>query len=132
MSEHSEQAALFDWAAWQVNLGYEPLRWMYAVPNGGHRHKATAGRLKAEGVKAGVPDICLPFPARGYHGLYIEMKAGKNKATPEQVDYLEWLTGCGYLALVANGFDEARAILCDYLEDWKQESIERIENYEIA
>jgi hypothetical protein len=115
MSEHSEQAALFEWAAWKVNQGVEPLRWMYAIPNGGHRHKATAAKLKAEGVRAGVPDICLPFPAHGYHGLYIEMKVGKNKPTPSQIDYMTWLTGCGYLALVAWGFDEARVILCDYL-----------------
>jgi hypothetical protein len=43
------------------------------------------------------------------------MKMGRNKPTPEQIDYLEWLTGCGYLALVANGFDEAKGILCEYL-----------------
>lgn len=115
MSEHSEQAALFDWANWQANLGIEPLRWIYAIPNGGHRHKATAGRLKCEGVKSGVPDICLPYPAKEYHGLYIEMKVGKNKTTSEQNDYLEWLMGCGYLAEVAYGFDEAKIILCDYL-----------------
>ncbi|MHC4621848.1 MAG: VRR-NUC domain-containing protein [Planctomycetota bacterium] len=116
MSEHGEQCALFEWAALRINQGVEPLKWMYAIPNGGHRHKATAAKLKAEGVKRGVPDICLPYPAQGYHGLYIEMKYGKNKPTSEQIDYLEWLTGCGYLAVVANSFDEAEKILCDYLE----------------
>jgi hypothetical protein len=115
VSEHSEQVTLFDWATWQVNLGHEPLRWMFAIPNGGHRHKAIAAKLKIEGVKAGVPDICLPWPAQGYHGLYIEMKVSGNKPTSKQIDYLEWLTGCGYLALVANGFDEAKEILCNYL-----------------
>jgi hypothetical protein len=116
MSEHSEQAALFDWAAWQANLGIEPLRYMFAIPNGGLRNKATAARLKAEGVKPGVPDICLPWPAGGYHGLYIEMKVGRNKPTPEQNACLEWLNEAGYLALVANGCDEAKRILVDYLE----------------
>lgn len=115
MSEHGEQAALFDWANWQANLGYEPLRWMFAIPNGGKRDDWTGAALKAEGVKSGVPDMCLPYPARGYHGLYIEMKVGNKKAAPEQIDYLKWLTDCGYLALVANGFDEAKIILCDYL-----------------
>lgn len=115
MNEHSEQAALFDWAAWQANLGHEALRWMFAIPNGELRPDGVGRKLKAGGVKAGVPDICLPFPARGYHGLYIEMKIKKCKPEPEQIDYLEWLTGCGYLALVVNGFDEAKRILCDYL-----------------
>ena len=116
MSEHSEQAALFDWAAWQANLGHEPLRWLFAIPNGGQRHKVTAAKLMAEGVKPGVPDICLPFPAQGKNGLFIEMKKKPNRPSPEQVDYLEWLTGRGYLAVVAYGFDEAKAILCEYLE----------------
>ena len=116
MSEHSEQAALFDWAEWQVNLGCEPLRWMFAIPNGEHRHKAVAGRLKAEGVKPGVPDISLPYPAKGYHGLYIEMKIKPNTPKSEQNEYLDWLTDNGYLAQVAYGFVEAKVILCDYLE----------------
>jgi hypothetical protein len=115
MSEYSEQAALFDWAAWQINLGHWPLRWMFHIANGDLRHKATAGKLKAAGVKPGVPDIFLPWPANGYHGLFIEMKVGKNKPSAEQIDYLEWLTGCGYLAQVVNGFDEAKEILCKYV-----------------
>ena len=40
--------------------------------------------MKRQGVKAGVPDICLPVARNGYHGLYIELKAGKNKATKNQ------------------------------------------------
>ena len=56
MSEHAHQVALFDWA--NLHLGRMPeLAAMYAIPNGGARSKATAGKLKAEGVKAGVPDI---------------------------------------------------------------------------
>jgi hypothetical protein len=66
-----EQTALFSWATWQEQL-YPDLKWMYHVPNGGHRNKATAARLKAAGVKAGVPDVVLPAPKGIYHGLYIE------------------------------------------------------------
>lgn len=115
MSEHSEQVALFEWAAWQVNLGHEPLRWMFAIPNGEHRHEAVGARLKAEGVKPGVPDICLPWPAKGYHGLFVEMKIKPNVPSPEQYQYLAWLDAAGYLAVVAYGFDQAKVFLCDYL-----------------
>ena len=31
----------------------------FAVPNGGQRNKIVAAKLKSEGVKAGVPDICV-------------------------------------------------------------------------
>lgn len=116
MSEHSEQAALFEWAAWQANLGHEPLRWMFAIPNGGLRPDGVGGKLAEEGVKPGAPDIFLPYPSRqGHHGLFIEMKIKPNKPSQAQIDYLEWLTGCGYMAVVAYGYDEAKEILCRYL-----------------
>lgn len=72
-NESVEQQCLFRWAEFASGK-YPELRLMYHIPNGGARSKATAGRLKAEGVKAGVPDICLPVSRDGYHGLYIELK----------------------------------------------------------
>jgi hypothetical protein len=57
---------------------YPFLKWIYAIPNGGHRHPAVAGQLKAQGVKKGISDICIPIPKDKYHGAYIEMKYGKN------------------------------------------------------
>ena len=74
-SEHAEQTALFCWAALpEVRAEYPVLELMFAIPNGGERNKIVAGNLKAEGVKAGVLDIFLPVPSKGWHGLFIEMK----------------------------------------------------------
>ena len=72
-TEAQEQMTLFSWAAMQSGK-YPELNLLYHVPNGGSRHKAEAGRLRAEGVKAGVPDLCLPVARGQYHGLYIELK----------------------------------------------------------
>ena len=72
-SEHQEQAALFRWA-WFAQVKHPALALLYAIPNGGHRHKAVAARMKAEGVKAGVPDLCLPV-ARG--GSSDKLKVGE-------------------------------------------------------
>lgn len=115
-TEHGEQEALFAWAAWQVNLGNEPLSWMFAIPNGGLRNKKVAIDLKAEGVKPGVCDVFLPYPLGGYCGLFIEMKIKGNKPTLEQLAYIEWLNDVGYLAVVAYGCNEAIAIIEKYLE----------------
>lgn len=71
-TEAQEQMTLFSWAAMQSGK-YPELNLLYHVPNGGSRHKAEAGRLRAEGVKAGVPDLCLPVARGQYHGLYIEL-----------------------------------------------------------
>ena len=61
--EWREQEALFQWAA--LHTPQEPkLALLYAVPNGELRSKATAAKLQKMGVKAGVPDMCLPVPVR--------------------------------------------------------------------
>ena len=66
--ESGHQEALFSWAAYRTEIMPE-LQYMYHVPNGGKRDKATAAVLKRQGVKAGVPDIMLPAARAGYHGL---------------------------------------------------------------
>ena len=114
--ESEEQVALFQWAE-AMSGKYPCLRLMYHVPNGGHRSAAVAGKLKAEGVKAGVPDICLPSARGGYHGLYIELKAGKNKATKEQEEWLSALSEEGYKAVVCRGWVRASEEIKKYLEE---------------
>ena len=114
MSEHQEQCALFEWAAWNQSKD-AALNMLYAVPNGGKRDKATAAKLKAEGVKAGVPDVFLPVARMGYHGFYIEMKVGKNKTSTEQDAWLEALKAEGYLVDVSYGWQEAAHKIARYL-----------------
>lgn len=75
-TEHAHQAAVFCWARPQsLKPGWEALTLLHAVPNGGDRDKAVAGRMKAEGVRAGIHDIMLPVTgALGQSYLTIEMK----------------------------------------------------------
>lgn len=64
--ESGHQEALFEWAAYHMDCMPE-LEYMHHIPNGGKRDKRTAVALKRQGVKAGVPDICLPVARNGYH-----------------------------------------------------------------
>lgn len=112
--EHQAQAALFRWAELQRRRLPE-LNLLFAIPNGGFRNKATAGRLKAEGVKAGVPDICLPVARGEFHGLFIEMKAGRNKPTQSQVAWHYHLSQQGYRVAVCYGFEPAIELIEGYL-----------------
>ena len=113
-SESDEQILLFNWA--EVMSRTNPdLRLLHSIPNGGARNKATAGRMKAEGVRSGVPDICLPVPCGGYHGLYIELKVGKNKPSENQKFWITELNAKGYLALVCYGWIEAKNVIEAYL-----------------
>jgi hypothetical protein len=105
MSEHTEQVALFSILALYEGK-YPELRWIHAIPNGGKRHVATAVKMKAEGVKAGVWDVFVPVAVDDKCGCYIEMKYGSNKFTSKQVqfqhevgDAYEWY--CCYSAIEA-------------------------------
>lgn len=76
--EGNEQEALFRWAAF-VRGRFPEIDLLYHIPNGGSRNRLEAANLKRQGVKSGVPDLCLPVARGKYHGLYIEMKYGKKQ-----------------------------------------------------
>ena len=86
----------------------------FAIPNGGSRHMLEAINLKRGGVKAGVPDLCIPVPKKHYHGLYIELKKTKGKLSEHQQCWLDKLSKNGYCAVVAYGYSEAQRIIEEY------------------
>ena len=47
---------------------------LFAVPNGGKRDARTGAQMKYEGAMAGVSDLILLVPKKGYAALCIEMK----------------------------------------------------------
>lgn len=120
MLEDAHQEALFSWVE-RVRARLPELKLLHHIPNGGLRHKAVAGKLKAMGAKAGVPDLCLPVARHGYHGLYIEMKkpaspgSRAGTTTPEQRRWIEDLREQGYRVEVAFGWEPASEILQKYL-----------------
>ena len=128
-SEHVEQVALMRWATF-ARARFPELVLLYAVPNGGHRHKATAARLKAEGVKRGVPDVCLPVARSGAHGLYIEIKTERGKATSEQLGWIRALRRQGYVAEVCRGWESARSMIEHYLAESSRRGSEPVSQIE--
>jgi VRR-NUC domain len=112
--ERQHQVALIKWVRATKDV-YLVLKLLYAVPNGGDRNLRVARKLKAEGVLAGVSDLCLPAARRGYHGLYLEMKSEKGAATEEQKAFLHGVSNEGYCAVIAHGIDDARAVLAWYI-----------------
>jgi hypothetical protein len=148
VSEHGNQRAVFAWANCAALYGFEyanddlayslatreslgwkygnpypipPLMWLYAVHNQGHGDKIRGGRAKAEGVKSGVPDMCLPYPFGGYAGAYIELKQEKyrNRAnggrSEKQDEWIAYLAEVGYFVRTAYGWREATQYLTEYL-----------------
>lgn len=115
-TEAQEQIRLIAWV--DANMHICPqLRWLFHPANGEYRHPATAGRLKAMGVRPGVPDIILPVNSKGYVGMAIELKRsdGSNKATAGQSEWLHFLRREGWQTHVCYGAAEAIAAIKQYM-----------------
>ena len=113
ISEHTHQVNLIKW----FDLQYKDYRGrLFSIPNGGKRNIIVAVKLKAEGVRPGVPDLMLPVPAPGYAGLFIEMKTEKGRPTDSQLDWFNFLNEQGYYASVCYGFEDAQEVINDYIK----------------
>lgn len=126
--EDNEQICLMEWVSAQSGK-FPELSLIFHIPNGGKRNAREAARFKRMGVKAGVPDLFLPVPRGGCHGLFIELKAPHGKLSDNQRNWLERLKAKGYAVSVCYGCTEAQRDILQYLglkkskrlEDWERE-----------
>ena len=90
--EHQVQKAIAQY------LDLRKVCW-FAVPNGGQRNKIVAAKLKSEGVKAGVPDICIV--AGGGMAYFLEIKkpktadSGKGTLSKPQKEFIAKIEEAG-------------------------------------
>lgn len=123
--EHNHQVTLFEWIE-LMSIRDPRFACIFAIPNGGYRHKWTAIALKREGVKPGVPDIFCACPAeinrKKYNGLFIELKIGANKPTELQLTWHRRLREQRYYVHVAYGFEDAQRMILFYLNIGRKNS----------
>ena len=116
LSEAQHQAYVIKWSQQpSIRSHWPELALLYHIPNGGTRDSVEAKHLKQQGVKAGVPDLCLPTPRGRYHALYIEMKTETGHTSAEQEWWGEKLQAHGYAWKVCHGWEAAVAVLQWYL-----------------
>lgn len=113
LSEHSAQSQFFSILR---RLNHPAGQWAFAIPNGFLDTKGKRIRAWREGMLSGVPDIFIPFPSKGLHGLFIEFKASKGRVTKAQHDFLVYADSVGYKAIVVHSVKEALEGLKAYLE----------------
>lgn len=126
-SEDTEQILVISWANLHLNR-YPELKWLFHTPNGGHRNKTEAIKFKQMGVKAGVSDLCLPYPKGIYHGLFIEMKFGKNKQTENQKEFLHDMAAAGHYVVTCYTGESAIEILKEYLGLYQGDEMRTLNN----
>jgi hypothetical protein len=106
--EHKIQVALMDYLAIAAN----PDIHYFAIPNQSNRHIQNAAKMKAEGVRAGSPDLCFMLPA-GRVG-WLEMKAETGVLSTAQKGFRDIAQRLGHHWAVARSVDEALLVLTEW------------------
>ena len=114
--EHTEQSKLVG-----MIRAFHPGVIVAAIPNGGGRTPQERVSLHAEGVLAGMPDLCVLKPSKGFCGLFLEMKTREGVESAAQKDIARRLNKEGYLCLVARSSQDAFKIVTDYLMEESNE-----------
>lgn len=92
-------------------------QFLFHIPNESVGGMGWTVRNRQMGMRKGVPDLMLPIPMHGYHGLFIEMKAKGGRTSKEQDNWIKALETFGYKAVVCIGWEAARDELEEYLHD---------------
>ena len=91
-------------------------QFLFHIPNETTGGQAWIVRNSQMGCRKGVPDLMLPIPMHGYHGLFIEMKKLGGRLEENQKRWISALSDFGYLAVCCKGWEEARDVLQRYME----------------
>jgi hypothetical protein len=77
----------------------------FAIPNGGKRHIRVAVRLKEEGAKRGVPDLC--FMLEDGRAAWLEMKIKGGSLSADQRAFRDRAKALGHHWGMAKTMDQA-------------------------
>ena len=123
-NEHELQKACIQLWDWKLAAKYgQPKQALFAIPNGGARNKITGAKLKAEGVRKGIPDLFLSVPSipgwECYNGMYMELKVGRNKLSPEQLEFKDYCQKEDfYRFMIIRTVDEFEEAIHLHLDHW--------------
>ena len=94
---------------------------LYSSLNGMHTTFTQASAAKAEGMIAGVADLTLSVARHGYHGLFVELKNGKQgRQSQAQKEWQKKVEAQGYRYVVIRDFYTFRRAIESYLDDSAQ------------
>lgn len=104
---------------WCRESGDPRLQWVHSTQTAGARTIQARMRAKQEGMLKGVADVSIPYPAGGYHGLYLEFKnpstTKQHMNKPDQLAFRDYCHQQNYAYFMVTDSDRAIEIVKDYL-----------------
>jgi hypothetical protein len=114
-TEANYQQQVVEWARLAHMSGkYPNLDLLHCSLNGVKLSGTQAKIAKGQGMLSGVPDLFLPVPKNGFHGLFIEMKSGKGRLSTNQTWFLSKVELLGYKIAVCYSANEAIKTIENY------------------
>lgn len=112
MTEHNIQVKVV-----QYVRTFYPEVIIAAIPNGAGTTAKNRLHLYTEGMLSGMPDLFIAHAAKGFHGMFIELKTDIGVESKEQKVIRKRLNDAGYLVFVARSDRTAIDLIEDYLSD---------------
>jgi len=102
---------------WLETGKYPMLNMLHCSLNGVKLSKSQAKIAKGQGMLSGVPDLFLPVPKNGFHGLFIEMKSDKGRVTENQHWFLTNAESLSYKTVICYSAKEAISAIQAYYDE---------------
>ena len=104
-SEHQLQKLVLNF----LSVEAKPDIFYFAVPNAGLRSLPMGMRMKREGLRPGIADLCIMLPSGKC--AWLEMKTAKGRQSLAQKGFQQICRRLGHRYAVARSLDEAIAFL---------------------
>lgn len=108
-TEHALQCALMDYLPLAARMGV----YWFSIPNAGKRSPGAVAWFSAEGLRAGVADLCFLLPEGKCAWLELK-RSPRHKQTLEQITFGQVCAKLRHPYAVAHSFEEA----CSILREW--------------
>ena len=118
--ESAYQTQVVEWSRWAFKVNpvrYPHLEMLHCSLNGVKLSGTQAKIAKGQGMLSGVPDLFLPVPKNGFHGLFIEMKSDKGRVTENQHWFLTNAESLSYKTVICYSAKEAISAIQAYYDE---------------
>jgi hypothetical protein len=100
-----------------IQLQYPKAKFCASLGGQYQPFQSQRNRAKSTGYSKGFPDLFIYEARNGFHGLALEIKTLKGRATKEQKEWIEALNERGYKAEVVKGLPDILKLIDSYLNE---------------